>query len=78
MRIRANRDSVQRQSYLKGWLHRMFTRKRHHQTRHLFDLTCLVAKQVFPQLSYTPTAYSFHSNHSRTGAQLVFLNVVKT
>ena len=53
MRTRANRDSVQRQSNSKGWLHRMITRRRH-QLRHLCDLTCLVAKQVLSQLSYTP------------------------
>ncbi len=45
---------VQRQSNSRGWLHRMFPRKRH-QMRHLFDLTCLLAKQMLSQLSYTPT-----------------------
>ena len=37
-----------------------------------------LAKQVLSQLSYTPAAFSFHSNHLRTAAQLVFSNVVKT
>ncbi len=46
--------SVQRQSNSRGWLHRMFPCKRH-QMRHLYDLTCLLAKQVLSQLSYTPT-----------------------
>jgi hypothetical protein len=32
----------------------MFPRKRH-QMRHLYDLACLLAKQVLSQLSYTPT-----------------------
>ena len=32
----------------------MFPRKRH-QMRNLFDLPCLLEKQVFSQLSYTPT-----------------------
>ncbi len=45
--------SVQRQSNSKGWLHRVFPCKRH-QMRHLYDLTCLLAKQVLSQLSYTP------------------------
>jgi hypothetical protein len=38
----------------------------------------MLAKQMLSQLSYTPTAFSFYSNHLRTAAQLVFLNVVKT
>jgi len=46
--------SVQRQSNSRGWLHRAFPCKRH-QTRHLCDLLCLLAKQVLSQLSYTPT-----------------------
>jgi hypothetical protein len=46
--------SVQLQSNSRGRLHRVFPRKRH-QMRHLCDLTCLVAKQVLSQLSYTPT-----------------------
>jgi hypothetical protein len=37
-----------------------------------------LAKQVLSQLSYTPTAYSFHFNHLRTAAQLVFSTVIKT
>ena len=48
------RLSVQRQSNSRGWLHRVFLCKRH-QMRHLCDLTCLLAKQVLSQLSYTPT-----------------------
>jgi hypothetical protein len=46
--------SVRRQSNSRGWLHRAVPRKRH-QMRHLCDLTCLFAKQVLSQLSYTPT-----------------------
>src|SRR2546426_9088918 len=38
----------------RGWLHGAVLRKRH-QMRHLCDLTCLLAKQVPSQLSYTPT-----------------------
>src|SRR5882762_5866698 len=47
--------SVQRQSNSRGWLHRAFPCKRH-QMRHLCDLTCLLAKQMLSQLSYTPPA----------------------
>ena len=46
------RLSVQRQSNSRGWLHRVFPRKRH-QTRHLVDFACFLAKQVLSQLSYT-------------------------
>src|SRR5215469_15704128 len=48
------RDSVQRQSISRGWLHHVFSRRRHHM-RHLGDLRCFLAKQVLSQLSYTPT-----------------------
>jgi hypothetical protein len=41
------------QSKWRGWLHRAVPRKRH-QMRHLCDLTCLLAKQMLSQLSYTP------------------------
>src|SRR5882762_1184036 len=50
----APRLSVQRQSNSRGWLHCAFPCKRH-QMRHLCDLSCLLAKQVLSQLSYTPT-----------------------
>src|ERR1700704_6382433 len=56
-RARNQRDlktiSVQLQSNSRGWLHRMFPRKRH-QTRHLVNFAGLLAKQVLSQLSYTP------------------------
>ncbi len=45
--------SVQLRSNLRGWLHRVFPRKRH-QMRHLCDFACFLAKQVLSQLSYTP------------------------
>jgi hypothetical protein len=49
----AENYSVQLQSNSRGWLHRMFPRKRH-QTRHLVNFAGLLAKQVLSQLSYTP------------------------
>ena len=50
-----DRFSVQIQSNFRGWLHRVFPRKRH-QMRHLCEFPRLLAKQVLSQLSYTPTA----------------------
>src|SRR6266700_2030761 len=62
--------SVQRQSNSRGWLHRVFPRKRH-QMRHLCDLVCLLAKQVLSQLSYTPTSMAlltFYGTYAATSA----------
>jgi hypothetical protein len=53
-------NSVQPQSNSRGWLHCASPRKRH-QMRNLYDLTCILAKQVLFQLSYTPiVGYSNH------------------
>jgi hypothetical protein len=48
------RFSVHLPSNSRRWLRPTFACKRH-QMRHLCDLTCLVAKQMLSQLSYTPT-----------------------
>jgi hypothetical protein len=44
--------SVQCQSNSRGWLHRVFPRKRH-QMQHLCDFACFLAKQVLLALFQT-------------------------
>jgi len=62
--ICAARFSVHLPSNSRRWLRPTFACKRH-QMRHLCDLTCLVAKQVLSQLSYTPTTVGRETKHSK-------------
>ena len=66
----SGRVSVQRQSNSRGWLHRMFPRKRH-QMGHLCDLACLLAKKVlFPDFHGNNRHKNLCFRGVQTGVQL--------